>query len=485
MCLVVFSAALIVSAAEESETVVILTYDEARDMILDEMLALQDMDIIIRDMQLNRRFLTDEVERLERSGTSIQLHMMRETLQSLDSSIRGAQGMQEQMSAATSAWSERMTDAINAVPGEKERTALAIAMAGITGTSAGDGGMSVMSMQTQRSDLNREVARMMRPENVREMTRDARRNLNEYDRQIEILRMNRVQAELSMESALRGMIAGAEDLERLAQMSDAGIALMEQNLHRMTVMHSVGLVSTNALTASRHSLAQDRVRLNELKRGQQNLLHNMNYSMGQPLLQETIIEFERDEFELPEDFEEHIKTILPELHSIKMSQFELDRALDARWVYTGHQNAINVSIQDRQRALDPNRVRRNRDLWSTEPTSEDEEIDKIRNRIALQEAVERATASHQQTLRTAEATLLKGFSDYVNLLAKHESLLLDIELAQDELEIAITNFDLGRVTKFEIAQAEMNLFRLESELEGVLTQKWLLAFKLENPALLQ
>ena len=480
MCLAVFAAMPVVYAAEaenyEQETCeqeycdcpVVFTYEEALELILGDMLVLQDMDITIRNLGLQRRFVNDALERIER-GRTLEMHIMQDMLWQLESGISGARSAQQAAGAATG----ELLDELGLPP------ELAIIL---TPDMSGQ----ISSMQSQRNELSNELNRMRRERNVAEMTRDARRNLNEFDRGVEILQLHRENTELTMSYVLHSMISGMAELERVAQLSEAGIELLEMNLHRMTIMYEVGMISTNALNAARHNLAQSRTQLDELNRSRQTLMRNLNYLMGQPLLQDTIIEFEREFPELPEDMEAFIAEILPEMQDVRLSQFDLDRAREDRWVYTGNQSNISVSATDRQRALDPaHRPHGSHDIWRTEMSDAEEEIQNIRNRITLQEAVERATTSHEQAIRSTESTLIRGFADFDNLVAQYDALHLDAEQAEADLEAVLTNYELGHVTQFEIAQARLSLFRIELDIESTASQKWMQAFRLSNPDLLQ
>ncbi|MCL1845804.1 MAG: TolC family protein [Defluviitaleaceae bacterium] len=483
--LITLSAVTVFAASEYEETVV-LTYDEAVDMILDDMLVLRDLDVTIRDMLVQRRFLADELRRLEGYGENLEIRIMREMLIELDDGIAA---VTMGHLAAGEFTNDALRDMQLALAGltqegtQEQMLALQTAMAGLVMMSAPDMSVQISQLEHQRYDLAREIERQQDRENINEMTRAARRNLNEFDRVAEILGFNRDQAALGMELALRNMIVAMAEIDRGEALLVAGIDLMEQGVARMKIMHEVGLVSENALSTAEHNLAQSRTQLDELRRGRQTLMHNINYLLGQPLFQDTVIEFERELSEFPEDLEGHIEGLLADTHAVRLSQFDIDRAKEARWVYTGHNREIRVSDNERRRAFDTSRERSD-DIWRTYLTPAEQDIMAIRNRIALQEAVERAESSHEQTIRTTQATILRGFNEFEGLIARYEALFADAEQADADVDAAVTGYELGQVTAFDIEQARMELLRIELEKESIRNQKWILMFRLENPSLL-
>ncbi|MCL2356867.1 MAG: hypothetical protein FWC70_06895 [Defluviitaleaceae bacterium] len=471
--------------ADEQE-VVVFTYDEAVSLILDEMLLLQDLDRTIRDMQLQRRFLDDELRRLQTRGENFEMRFMREMLWELESGIVAARAGQAAIEGAAAQTLLGMETALGNLtqPGsEADMATLQMSMAAIVGLSSPDLSSQIAMMQSQRNDLNTELNRLREPQMVEELTRSARHNLNEFDRQADILRMHREQAELSMELALRNIIVGMAELDRLEGLLEAGISLMEIGLSQMEIMHDLGFVSTNTLNAAAHNLAQNGTQLEELRRGRQNLMQTKNELLGQSLFQDTVINFERVLPEMPEDLEAHIQSMVGGTHAVRMSQFDLDRARGARWVYTGNHRDITISANDRARAHDPN-FRSDRDIWRLELTRDEEQVLEIRDRIMLQESAERAAVSHEQTIRATEATILRGYRELETLIAQYENLHSDTYHAMLDLNAALTGYALGQVTALEVEQARMGLFQIESQKESILNQKWVLAFRLENPVLL-
>ena len=156
-------------------------------------------------------------------------------------------------------------------------------------------------------------------------------------------------------------------------------------------------------------------------------------------------------------------------------------ARDARWVHTGHNRNITISASDRRRAFPETRP-------NTAPPQrteqEERDLERLRNRINTQEAVERSETALAQALRSTEAAILRAYTEFTSLYAQLRGHMLDLALAYENLEIVRIHYSLGQATQMAVDEAYMAVFRVEQSIERVINQKWLLAFRLENPSLL-
>jgi len=457
-------------AAEPEEEPTVLTLEEAVELALDDLQIITDMEITMRDLQMNRIWFNDELRRIDSGRGTLQMNALMSAMSELEGGINQLQAAQRNIDQA-----ERPGIALP--PGMEDLQLLVdglMAPPDLTG--------QIGALQSQRGEIAQELSRLRQPDRMAELRRDAERNLNELDRNTEMIEIGIGQTQLNFENIVRNMVSAQADLYRAAQMAGAGIALAEMNAHRMEVMNSVGMVSTHDLNAVRHGLAQSRTQLDDLGRAGQTLTQNINSLLGLPLTQTTVIDFEREYHEIPEDIEAHIAEIIPNLQSVRNLEIALERAKDARWVYTGSHHDVRISEADRRRAHNPNRV--TADLWRTTPTREDEDLISIRTRISLQEAVEQARANLADGIRQAETNILQAYTDLDALHARYAALHLDYDRANVNLAAALTNFDLGLITLFEVEQARLAALTTLLEKDGIRNQKWLLSFQLENPDLL-
>ncbi|MCL1863151.1 MAG: hypothetical protein FWF78_06260 [Defluviitaleaceae bacterium] len=453
-----------------------LSYEDALDMALSEATVLHDIDIALRNMSLERRVLSDELLRVQNGGRTLQQHLMQEAAWELDNTIFALSTMQSIIGQQIG---DALSDLQTGIVGEGINEQVLASLTTLFRASAPDFSASLGVMHEQRNELSREIRRMN--ENSDEIRRGTERNLNDFDRQAEMLRLQREQAELAVEYVLRSMIVTIAELDRQTELSIAEIALEEINLERMIVMHEVGMLSEYDLGQVRHGLVQRRAQLDELNRGRATLMQSLNHMLGLELTQDTVIEFET--LTSPKCLEDSLEGIA-DTHMLRASQLMLESVMDARWVITGNNRELIVSASDRRRALDADR--RTRNLWDISDADEDEEeqIENIRRNITLQENVERAITSHEQTERAMETALRRGFSDFESLVSRYESLQEELSRAEENVAMAIQNLELGTGTQFQIEAARLAVLQAERGIDSIIGEKWMLTLRLQNPDLL-
>jgi hypothetical protein len=172
----------------------------------------------------------------------------------------------------------------------------------------------------------------------------------------------------------------------------------------------------------------------------------------------------------------NISAIIAQAPSIRYAQMEFDRALGARWAYTGNQQNIRITENERRRALNVTGTGNN-----IEYRDNTDSIFNLRNRIALQDAVDRAVIGREQAMRSMEATIYRGLADLDELFDMETSLQRDLTQAQSALTIATANFDLGRITQLDVDAARLAVSAIEQRIDAVCNSVWILVFMLENP----
>ncbi|MCL2528620.1 MAG: TolC family protein [Defluviitaleaceae bacterium] len=389
---------------------IVFSYDQALEMAIDNDLTIQDIDTQIRDMHVIIRYTLWDAE-MDFFRTRAQIALT-------DDSI--------------AAYTRRIRNRLQ----ERER-------------SAANGGVAADNQS-------------------RRLIRETIHHINNLERQLETLSIYQHQAMLTAGLMLRSAIVAVQEAELGIAVAQEQLALAEHNLRRVTLARELGLASAHDLSNTEHALAQGRTSLEELVRSLYTARKDLNNLLGQPLDQYTVIVFEREVVAL--DMTQHIAATINQTPEIRLSQLELDAALETRWVYTGHNRYIRITESDRRRAR-----------TSTESSPD---IARIRNRIALQDAAERAQERHEQTLRTVEAAIRRGFADMEGLLALEATLNAELSQRQAALEIALTSFGLGRATRLEVDAARLAVFEIEQEIEMVRNNMWALSLMLENPGLL-
>ena len=453
--------------AEQNDGVVI-SFDRALQKSLDDMLALADLDVIIREMRMQHRDLQYQLRRFD-SGAA-----RRETLTEFHRLLG-----QIDMGLA-------IIEARQVSIGQEIDTALGIAVAGLLAPDAdiaGPGLLLTISGMTGLVALEMEAAELQRQRtlimsNMREFDDDffrdtadeMRRGLREIERQINNVGLHQDIIKLSLEYALRAIVVVISELAAATRILEISMELADESLVRARLSYELGLLSSHEMLSIELSTSQGHTGLSELRRARQRVIQNLNLLIGQPFDQYTIIEFELYVPEMPDDLDSHIAELILLAPSIRqLYNAQLSARADRR-AYTGNNRDITISASDRRRAM--------------EAAVNDERVSTIRNRITLQEAVERADLAYKQALRSMEFTLRQAFDELESLNSQLETAYRELDLAESTLSISLASLSVGRITQFEASQAELAVANARQSIESIYNQLWILAFGLRNPEVL-
>jgi len=424
------------------EGTVVISYARAVELANS---TLQDMDDILYEMRELQDELRADLRRLERGDwRSETMHALFEELGQLEIQLFFAlQGQLELQNNIQLSMQDVLAGFANPEDASLLHISLQSAIAGIMAAQGAGGNMAMM--QNRIADIFEEIMRLQDGTQVREMADAIRGALQEMDDQMAVMRINHQQSQLVVENLLRGLIITVVELEATIEDTKANLVLTEENLRQVRIQHGFGLVSNNDLRTAQRTLTLEQMGLTRQQTSLYNARNNLNYLLGQPLLQHTKIEFNRVLPEISEDLAAHINEIIPTTPTIRLIQMDVDREYAAMRAYRGS-----------------NREKRD----------------------ALRETYENAIQRRNQAKLTMEANLRRAYNELSNLINQKEAHLLELYRTKQTLEVAETNLGLGRITRHEVAQAQQAMSRAKQTIESTLNQMWTLAFRLDNPSLL-
>ncbi|MCL2016579.1 MAG: TolC family protein [Defluviitaleaceae bacterium] len=99
-------------------------------------------------------------------------------------------------------------------------------------------------------------------------------------------------------------------------------------------------------------------------------------------------------------------------------------------------------------------------------------------------ALAQAEREYNTTLRAVETAIRNQYNNLTMLLNSNESLGIDLLRANERLNSANLNFQVGRATQFEIDGINLEIFRIETAIQRNLNNFWNAQFMLENAFLL-
>ncbi|MCL2236133.1 MAG: TolC family protein [Defluviitaleaceae bacterium] len=462
--------------ANEAETEVI-SLEQALEMAKADMLALQDLDNIIRNMQMNQRDLRHNLDRIERGyARNDAMDMILNTMFELDMALLGANAAQNMISGQL----DQSTQLLLAGAGNSD--ILQATLSGVAETQSLNA--QIIAIEAQREALSGQMWALWTDEAFRDIIKEIERGLDEIDRQTRNIQLNQEIIEISLENGIRNMIIALEGINAGIEMLEASVAFADDSLRRANISYSLGMLSSYDLRSVEHGISQSHNQLRDLRRSRETIIQTMNNMLGLPITNPTIIGFQRDMPELPEDMDAHITSLVENAPTIQQLQLTVDGAIAGRREYmddldtssahgsvrTDRYGNFIISEADRRRAVNS-------------PIG-DEDIEMLRNRIALQDAVNRAETELARAKRTLEFEIRQAYRELEALQVQMDAQNRSLAQAQTSLTTAIANYNVGRGTQFEIEQARLGVTSAEQALESTYNQKWLLAFTLENPVLL-
>ena len=462
-----------VFAAQETTTI---TFEEALEMALDEMLELRDMDIALRNLQETRREANAQVRRMENGEFRRELLQdLRRDLVALENEIGNLQIMQRGIDAGMQGMLGELTGN-PAVDTEIMNDIMSMMM-----QSAGLD-LGIIQMQAGRDAISEGIRNLEDDDTFREATREARHGVNHLDRMLEQLEMGQDQIRLALEFGLRSILIVDMELAMFIEYTEANLALAEQRINNMATLYELGMVSSRDITTAQNGLQTGRMHLDGMRRDQQTLRQSINSLLGQPLNQEIIIQLDIGIPQLPANFADQAETMATTVFSVAVLEMALDNAEDARWAYTGNRREIRITDADRRRAYPTTSRTQGNTINRTE--AQEAEILRLRNRIELQENVERAEVELSQAIRSVEADIIRAYTEFTGLEAQMEGLNRNLVIARAELETVRINYNLGLTTQIALDEAELSILEIEQSITRLYNQMWQLAFRLENPDLL-
>ena len=442
LCLVAILLFPGVVYAQEEDTVVI-PYNHAIELAA---ATLQDIEEIFEEMRELQDELRDEIRELERGDqTRETISDLAEELATLELQLMYAQLTHEMMHGSIELSIENMLASM-ASPDDADGLGAALHSA-ISGMMAVQGmGGNIAMMQNRMHNILDEIS-LLRNDgvNVRDIVDGLRDAIEEIDYQMDVMRLGHEQSTLVVENTLRSLIIAVTELETMIETMETSLVQTRENLRRANIRYDFGLVNHNHVSAAEQAVTLGELALTQRQTSLYNARNSLNYLLGQPLSQYTVVEFARDLPEIPEDLDAHIAEIIPTTPPIRRLQMIVDTEYEAMRAYRGF---------DRD------------------------------TRAALRETYERATQNRDAAMRTMEAAMRRAYNDLANLQTQKETQLLEVTRAEQALEVAQTNLRFGRITRHEVTQAEVAVFHAEQAIQSTLNQKWLLAFRLENPSLL-
>lgn len=477
--LIIAPAAVLFAAEAEEKDVVAYTFEEALALLFEDNLVMRELDTAVRNIRVQHNELQNDLRRLE-SGEirNDMINQIFDIVHEIDAGLHFAASMQhsvaQQSEMATQALVGAMQGASLGLVGSDEVGMLMQAV--VMSNNAQAGIQQQMAVGEEHRQMLLDELLNLDEDFFEEMQDTVRLAVGELGRVLESLQMQQSMVEISMEYALRTMLSVLTELTAARELLEADLNHAQANLERLEISYSLGLLSSRDMRAIQHQINSSFVHLNTIDRNITAIVQNLNNLLGLPITQQTAISFDLILTETPEDFDAHITSLVENSFSVRQAELNLTSALEARRNYTGHNRDIRITDRERQNAQEATNARNINDGG--------EAILALRERIALQDAVDNARTALAQEKRAVENSVRLAYAELNALFLQSVIQQNNLEDAIDALETVTIRQQIGNATMFDVYEAELAVSRAEQGIESLRNQKWLLSFQLQHTFLL-
>jgi len=446
LCVPVFALEYEYEVETEETEPTTFSYTQAVQMSLEDVLIIQDLANQISDMQDQRNDLRRDIRTLEQGGVLEGMRPNYEISDEIDRIVMQMVSMHMQMEQLQGSQTMSMEQLLIGLSPYGDAMDAASAVQSIIGnTLAMQDTMNALSMlEMQRAMLQSQIIPINNENQRTELIREMRNGVTTLEHQIELSTITYGQTRLLRELSLRQLIVAVADSTISLESTQASLALAEENFRRTSVQYEFGLISRNALRTVEQNITRINNELTDRQADLYNARQSLNHFLGQPLSQETTIEFEHALPVMPEDLDEHIEEILPLFPNIIRLQHDVNITGAARRAYRGS-----------------NRETRN----------------------TLQAAYDRAQLELSQAKMELETSIRRTFNNIETQLRRKENLYTALSLAVEAVALEQSNVLNGRATQFDVDTALLAVFNAELDLQRAYNALWIQAFIFDNPIL--
>jgi len=280
------------------------------------------------------------------------------------------------------------------------------------------------------------------PEELMELDRQ----IGDIGAQISRMRISQEMLRTSTEFFMRDSMTSIANTNLDIQLMEAGLAHERVILQNARLRLNAGLISESAYNIAQLEVQQMESELAAARVSLVTEQQNLNRNLQRSITGNYYVAVEKELMPLPANLNDHVRR-------------------------NAHRQP-NV----RQRDITVNRARASlREVFYAFGTPERAEQERTYNQ---------AQRERTETLRATETAIRNQYNSLQALLHQNASLEIDLQRANERLEVTRLNHQAGLATLFNIQEAELAILRIEIALERNMNNYWHMQFILENPFLL-
>ncbi|MCL1987875.1 MAG: TolC family protein [Firmicutes bacterium] len=267
--------------------------------------------------------------------------------------------------------------------------------------------------------------------------------IGEITATIHNLRLAREMTTISTELTLRNSLTNIANFELDIQLLEATIAREQINVENTRLRFAAGMVSESDLNTAELALEQMDTDFASLQVSLSSERQNLNRILQRQLTGNYYIMHDWDLLELPSNnLDEFVRRTALRQPTVRQRDVALGRA----------RAVVNNTPAP---------------IGSFERTEQERAVTQADRELAA-------------TIRAVETAIRNQYNNLTMLQNSNVSLEIDLQRANERLNTANLNFQVGRATQFEIEGIELEIFRIETAIQRNLNNFWNAQFMLEN-----
>jgi len=273
---------------------------------------------------------------------------------------------------------------------------------------------------------------------------DFDRQIADINAQIQTLRINQEILRISTEFSMRNSMATIANLELDIKLANANLERERIGVENTRLRFQAGLVSESdlssaelAFSTSESTLAAQHVSLATERQ-------NLNRILQRNISGNYYVFVEKELMELPKDLEAHIRR------------------------YSRRQ----PNVRTRETAQNRARAAMESTAFGTP------------ERISAERAFAQAEREHTAALRAIEVAIRNQYNSLTALMHQNQTLEIEMTRATERLEAVRLNYAAGLATPFDIEGAELEILRIEIQMERIIINHWNAQFMFQHPFML-
>lgn len=280
---------------------------------------------------------------------------------------------------------------------------------------------------------------------TREELSEMDRQIGELTAQMNTMRITQEILRTSTEFSMRSSMTAIANIELDIKLMEANLELDRLALQNSALRLTAGLISESDFNIAELELQQQEADLAARRVSLETEQQNLNRILQRSIAGNYYVVVDKTLIDLPEDLNGHVRRAAPRQANVRQRDIAVNRA---------------------------------RALWN------DEVLRFSPERASLERSLNQAQRERAEALRSTETIIRNQYNNLQALNRQNDSLNIELQRANERLEVARLNQQAGRATPYDISRAELAILQIEISLQRNFNNAWNAQFIFENPFLL-